>query len=263
MRKHEGIETVLEQVSRIAGLLWEKGWAERNAGNISVNVTGLVPKKPARGCPPIVDVEKPLPLLEGTMILISATGSRMRDIARDPAGFMCIVRVPKAGSRKPSRAGSDACARPSSELPAHLSVHQFLAARGKAEKAVIHTHPGRLIALSHMQGVNNKGTLDSILKRMHPEVGAVYPDGIGFAPYRTPGTVELAAASVKALESRRIALWEKHGVVAVGPGLDEAFDAIDTMEKAAGIYLDCMAAGYEPEGLTDGQIIALRAAFGQ
>ena len=29
----------IEKVSEVAGYLWEKGWAERNGGNIVVNVT--------------------------------------------------------------------------------------------------------------------------------------------------------------------------------------------------------------------------------
>ena len=33
---------ILEEVSDTATLLWQKGWAERNGGNISINVTGMV-----------------------------------------------------------------------------------------------------------------------------------------------------------------------------------------------------------------------------
>ena len=29
----------VEQVAEVAGYLWQKGWAERNGGNITVNVT--------------------------------------------------------------------------------------------------------------------------------------------------------------------------------------------------------------------------------
>ena len=29
----------IEQVAEVAGYLWQKGWAERNGGNIVVNVT--------------------------------------------------------------------------------------------------------------------------------------------------------------------------------------------------------------------------------
>ena len=29
----------IEQIAEAAGYLWQKGWAERNGGNITVNVT--------------------------------------------------------------------------------------------------------------------------------------------------------------------------------------------------------------------------------
>ena len=32
----------VEQVAEVAGYLWQKGWAERNGGNITVNVTDCV-----------------------------------------------------------------------------------------------------------------------------------------------------------------------------------------------------------------------------
>ena len=32
----------VEKVAEVAGYLWEKGWAERNGGNITVNVTEYV-----------------------------------------------------------------------------------------------------------------------------------------------------------------------------------------------------------------------------
>lgn len=258
-----GIEAELEKVGRIAGLLWDKGWAERNAGNISVNVTGLAMAGRRRAGRQAVELRRACPALSGAQILISGTGSRMRDVAADPGRFTCLVRIPEGGSGFASCDPGPAGMMPSSELPAHLAVHELLASCGRPEKAVIHTHPGKLIALSHCPALGGEGRLDAALRIMHPEVSAVYPEGIGFAPYETPGSEELALACVKALESRRIVMWEKHGVVAVGATLDDAFDAIDTMEKAANLYLDCLAAGFEPEGLSEGQLETLRAAFGR
>ena len=33
------LKRCIEQVAEVAGYLWQKGWAERNGGNIVVNVT--------------------------------------------------------------------------------------------------------------------------------------------------------------------------------------------------------------------------------
>ena len=35
------IRALTEELSEVAGYLWERRWAERNAGNISVNITSF------------------------------------------------------------------------------------------------------------------------------------------------------------------------------------------------------------------------------
>jgi len=54
----------------------------------------------------------------------------------------------------------------------------------------------------------------------------------------------------------RVALWDKHGVIASGRTLDEALDRIEMVEKAAAVYLRLKSAGLEPEGLSDEQVEA-------
>ena len=33
------LKAVIDQIAEVTGYLWQKGWAERNGGNITVNVT--------------------------------------------------------------------------------------------------------------------------------------------------------------------------------------------------------------------------------
>lgn len=49
--------------------------------------------------------------------------------------------------------------------------------------------------------------------------------------------MELAKASIKDLKSFRIMLWERHGVLGTGTNILEVFDAVDTLNTAAKIYL--------------------------
>lgn len=35
----EELKAVVYQIAEVTGYLWQKGWAERNGGNITVNVT--------------------------------------------------------------------------------------------------------------------------------------------------------------------------------------------------------------------------------
>ena len=43
----EQLKAVIDQIAEVTGYLWQKGWAERNGGNITVNVTEFM----ARLCP--------------------------------------------------------------------------------------------------------------------------------------------------------------------------------------------------------------------
>ncbi len=39
---HAALKQVVNNVAEVAGYLWQKGWAERNGGNITVNITEQV-----------------------------------------------------------------------------------------------------------------------------------------------------------------------------------------------------------------------------
>lgn len=40
----------VESVAEVAGYLWQKGWAERNGGNITVNITDVVDDAARHAC---------------------------------------------------------------------------------------------------------------------------------------------------------------------------------------------------------------------
>ena len=82
----------IEQIAEAAGYLWQKGWAERNGGNITVNITEYVDDA-IRQLPAICE-ENPigltLPHLKGQYFYCKGTGKRMRDLARYP--MECLLR---------------------------------------------------------------------------------------------------------------------------------------------------------------------------
>ena len=96
---------------------------------------------------------------------------------------------------------------------------------------------------------------------MHPETILFVPDGVGFVPYTLPGTDNIALATLKCLEHHKAVLWEKHGCMAIGNNLAEAFDILDILAKAAKIYFLCRSTGMEPEGLSASQIAEVRDKF--
>ncbi len=62
----------VNKVAEVAGYLWQKGWAERNGGNITVNITEFVDDE-IKAMPAISEVKSigaTLPLFERLLFLL-------------------------------------------------------------------------------------------------------------------------------------------------------------------------------------------------
>ena len=59
LENRPALKAEIEKVAEVAGYLWQKGWAERNGGNITVNVTEYVDDE-IRRCPLS---RRPIPLV--------------------------------------------------------------------------------------------------------------------------------------------------------------------------------------------------------
>ncbi len=81
-------------------------------------------------------------------------------------------------------------------------------------------------------------------------------------PYMLPSSVELADATIKAIdEDYDVVMWEKHGIFAVDTDIMSAFDQVDVLNKSALIYISARNMGFEPEGMSDEQMKEMSAAF--
>lgn len=251
----------INKVAEVAGYLWQKGWAERNGGNITVNITEYVDDE-IRNRIAISEV-KPigtvLPHLKGCYFFCKGTNKRMRDLARWPMANGSVIRI------------LDDCASyviiadepvlPTSELPAHLSMHNYLISKGSTYKAALHTHPIELVAMTHHLPFLEKDVLTYKLWSMIPETKAFCPRGLGIIPYALPSSVELAQATIAELEDYDVVMWEKHGVCAVGEDIMDAFDQVDVLNKAAQIYINARNMGFEPDGMSLEQMREMSVVF--
>jgi rhamnulose-1-phosphate aldolase len=259
------IKTLLQEVSEVAQYLWDRGWAERNAGNLSIRVTEYFADKELDRLStyPFLPLTKTYPDLARQLFLVSAAGSRMRNMARHPAANVCFVFVNESGTAYHiiCQPGEETLLKPTSELPTHLSIHQMLLQKKSSEKAVLHAHVLELIALTQLPGFSNETALNSLLWGMHPETIMFVPHGLGFIPYTLPGTETIAQATLRGLETHQVILWEKHGCMAVSTTLSEAFETIDILAKSAKIYFLCKSAGAEPLGLTPEQLREIKEHY--
>ena len=248
------LAAVIGQCAEVAGYLWKKGWAERNGGNLTYDITDLVddemralpalgiqgaaagdaeaadpaaaatlgaadpaaastpeaagtpaaaagdaeaagtreaagtpaaagaPESAASAAIPIGSV---LPHLKGRWFYVKGTGRRMRDLARDPMAGGCIIRITPDCAHYEMVA--DAPVMPTSELPSHLGLQNYLKGSGSSYKATLHTHPIELVALSHIRSFCSSEELTRTLWSMIPETLAFAPLGLGFIPFANPG----------------------------------------------------------------------------
>jgi rhamnulose-1-phosphate aldolase len=253
----------IEKVAEVAGYLWQKGWAERNGGNITVNVTQYVDDAmrdlPAIGMTRAVGAS--VPHLKGCWFYCKGTGRRMRDLARDPMSNGAVIRILDDGISYEIVADMEVL--PTSELPSHLKVHDRMMEKGTPCGATLHTHPIELVALTHDRKWLEKDAATRMLWSMIPETKAFCPKGLGIVPYMLPSSVELARATVGTLdEGYDVVMWEKHGVFAVDVDIMSAFDQIDVLNKSAQIYIAARSMGFEPEGMSDAQMREMSVAFG-
>jgi rhamnulose-1-phosphate aldolase len=249
------------EVAEVAGYLWQKGWAERNGGNITVNITEFIDDE-IKSLKPIsdrIEIGRTLPHLQNCWFFCKGTNKRMRDLARRPMENGSVIRITDDCSHYEIIA--DQAVKPTSELASHLSMHNYLIGKGSNYKAALHTHPIDLIAMTHHRPFLKKDVLTGLLWSMIPETRAFCPRGLGIVPYKMPSSFELADATIKELDEYDVVMWEKHGVCAVGENIMEAFDMVDTLSKSAQIYLTAKSMGFEPEGTTQEQMKELQEAF--
>ncbi|MDE5749149.1 MAG: rhamnulose-1-phosphate aldolase [Duncaniella sp.] len=251
----------VEQVAEVAGYLWQKGWAERNGGNITINVTEYVDDE-IRNMPaisPVYPIGATLPHLKGCYFFCKGTNRRMRDLARWPMDNGSFIRILDDCAHYVIIA--DNPVKPTSELPSHLAVHNYLISKGSNYKASLHTHPIELVAMSHCKKYLDKDVATRLLWSMIPETKAFCPRGLGIIPYQLPGSHDLADSTIRELGDYDVTLWEKHGVFAVDTDIMAAFDQVDVLNKSALIFIAAKNMGFDPEGMSDDQMAEMTRAF--
>ncbi len=110
---------------------------------------------------------------------------------------------------------------PSSEFPFHRGIYQ----RRPDIRAVVHAHPGALVAFSICR------LLPELRVQRHAHE---FCRRIAYAPYACPGSEELGENIAEAFaEGADCVMLENHGVVVGGRDLQDAFQRFETLEFVA------------------------------
>ncbi len=155
-------------------------------------------------------------------------------------GIMPIVDL-RTGDRIQGRL------KQSSETPTHLSIY-----RARPDVfGVVHTHSIQASAFA---------VLREAIPALVEDIAQVAAGRVECAEYAPPGTPELGERVVKALGTRNAALLANHGLMGVGPTVDEALRVCQVVEKGAQIYATARAVG-KPVLLSDEEVARLRQSY--
>lgn len=123
----------------------------------------------------------------------------------------------------------DSVRKPSSEH----GFHSILYKTRRDVNAVVHTHSvyATTVACMNME-----------LPAVHYLVGFAGRK-VPLAPYATFGSPELATNVAETIENYNAVLLANHGLITVGRGIGNAFDAAEELELVARIYIQALSAG--------------------
>ena len=242
--------------------LYRLGWDERNGGNLSYllydeDIDGyLDTDKVIREIPMSFDASA----IKGKIFLVTGTGKYFKNVQYDPAENLGIIRISDKGNVAELLWGFSDGGKFTSELPAHLMSHMVRLEIDPAHRVVMHTHPTNTIAMSLVHDISPRA-FTRTLWQMQTESIVVFPEGVAVLPWMVCGTNDIGVATAEQLRCQRLCVWTAHGIYGTGRTLDEAFGLIETVEKAAQLYMLSAGLGIK-NGITDDELRALAATFG-
>jgi rhamnulose-1-phosphate aldolase len=250
----------LEEIRQVAHWLAVLNWSEAAGGNFSIRLAAVPEELAALMPAPERSLPVQVPSLAGQYLLVSGTGTRARDIAVHPEHGMGLYRILPGGKAYVWLCGNQ---NPTSEMPSHCAIHHTLEEVRPEHTAILHTHPPRLIAATHLEEFFDARKMSEVLLRMQSEARLLLPEGLAHLRYYLPGSLELGLASAEAVKRCFIVLWHLHGALATGPSLSSALDYLQYVDKAAEVYWILRSAGEKIGGMKDEDIEHALRTFGR
>ncbi len=228
----------VEEMRKTTANMYRLGWDERNGGNISC----LLDEDQVCAYLNGNNVLRVIPLgfdatpLAGKYFIVTGTGKYFKNVDADPENNLGIVRIAKDGQNAELLWGFSDGGKFTSEFPAHLMSHMARLSVDPENRVVMHCHPTHLLAMNYVHELDEK-KMTHTLWEMCTECIVVFPDGVGVLPWMLCGTNTIGEATAEKMKEFRVVVWGMHGVYGVGKTMDEAFGLIETVEKAAQIYM--------------------------
>lgn len=241
--------------------MYRLGYDERNGGNISYMLDPAVVgeyldlDKVIRTIPTGFDAKA----LAGKIFIVTGTGKYFKNVEYDPENNLGIIRIAEDGVTAELLWGYKDGGRFTSELPAHLMSHIARLGVDPDNKIIMHCHPDYTLAMTQVHEMTERAITRTLWKQMTESI-VVFPEGVGVLPWMVCGTNAIGEATAEKMKEYRIVLWTLHGIYGCGKDMDEAFGLIETVEKAAKMY---MLTAHLPNvnTITDPNLVDLAARF--
>ncbi|MGO3790538.1 MAG: rhamnulose-1-phosphate aldolase [Enterococcus gilvus] len=264
MKLHEISQApFIREMCEATSQLWAYGWAERNGGNISYRL----PQEEVRYYLNTDQIKKTVALdftvksLAGEFFLVSGSGKYFKNIYKNPADSLAIIRINAKGDKYELLWGLEGGDFPTSELASHLQCHAVRLAQDPAHRVILHTHATAISAMTFIHDLDEL-KFTKTLWQMITECLVVFPDGVSVVPWMVAGTRQLGAASAEKMQHARIVVWPHHGIMGAGQTMDDAFGLVETAEKAPKIYLEISSTRQEiKQRISDQQLLDLAKKF--
>lgn len=251
----------LKGMMKTTANMYRLGWDERNGGNISMMLGSDEVAQYLDINSPIRTIEMGFDakVLAGKIFIVTGTGKYFKNIEDDPENNLGIIKVAENGTTAELLWGYSDGGRPTSELPAHLMSHISRLEKNPENRVIMHSHPTNTLAMTYVHELSEKKLTHSLWE-MCTECMVVFPDGIGVLPWMVCGTNEIGIATAEKMKEFRLVVWGQHGIYGCGKDLDEAFGLIETVEKAAQLY---MMTAHLPRvnTITDPDLVEIVKAF--
>ena len=218
--------------------MYRLGWDERNGGNISYLLKEeeilpyLNPSEIIRTIPLGFDALS----LAGKHFIVTGTGKYFKNVDDHPADCLGIVRISIDGQNAELLWGFEDGGRYTSEFPAHLMSHMARSTVDPDNRVIMHSHPTHTLEMNFIHKLDEK-EFTHTLWQMCTECIVVFPEGVGILPWMLCGTNSIGYATAEKMKDYRLVIWAMHGIYGAGKTLDEAFGLIETVEKAAQIFI--------------------------
>ena len=228
----------LKEMQNTAANMYRLGWDERNGGNISY----LLEEKEVKKYLNVKKVIREIPTgfnaspLKNKYFIVTGSGKYFKNVEGDPETNLGVIRIKEDGETAELLWGFKDGGKFTSEFAAHMMSHIARLEVDPENKVIMHTHPTNTLAMNFIHELDD-AKFSHTLWEMCTECIAVFPEGVGVLPWMLCGTNSIGEATAEKMKSYRVVIWGMHGVYGAGRTIDETFGLIETVEKAAEVYM--------------------------